>query len=126
MIRFFYNTQKRPAAPFVFLTIRHPHNGLEIQNVPAQVDTGADRTVLPLDLASALGLDQIDAIPIAGFGGKAEEMPVYEVSVAIRTFPFQLARAIAHADEPWILLGRDVLNGYRIVFDGPNLALEID
>ena len=24
-----------------------------------------------------------------------------------------------------ILLGRDVLNGYRIVFDGPDLVLEI-
>ena len=27
--------------------------------------------------------------------------------------------------EPYVLLGRDVLNRYRIVFDGPQLALEI-
>ena len=32
---------------------------------------------------------------------------------------------IAHAEEPFILLGRDVLNQHRLVLDGPGLAFEI-
>jgi hypothetical protein len=33
-----------------------------------------------------------------------------------------MVEAIAHAEEPFVLLGRDVLN---LVLDGPQLALEI-
>jgi hypothetical protein len=32
---------------------------------------------------------------------------------------------IAHAEEPFILLGRDVLNQHRLLLDGPGLAFEI-
>lgn len=34
-------------------------------------------------------------------------------------------RATVGENEPWILLGRDVLNGHKLVLDGPDLALEI-
>jgi hypothetical protein len=30
------------------------------------------------------------------------------------------------ADEPYVLLGRDILNRYRVVLDGPKQKLEIE
>jgi len=33
---------------------------------------------------------------------------------------------LANRDEPYVLLGRDVLNRHRIVLDGPQLLLDID
>jgi hypothetical protein len=35
-------------------------------------------------------------------------------------------REVLAADEPWVLLGRDVLNSHRLVLDGPQLILELD
>ncbi len=34
-------------------------------------------------------------------------------------------RVIADRDEPYVLLGRDVLNHFRVELDGPNLIVEI-
>jgi hypothetical protein len=38
----------------------------------------------------------------------------------------QKVALIAHDEEPFILLGRDILNRHRLLLDGPGLALEID
>ena len=47
MIRYRYLTQLQPPAPFVHVTLRNPVTGAEEHNVPAQLDTAADRTLLP-------------------------------------------------------------------------------
>ena len=51
--------------------------------------------------------------------------PVFVVTLAIQGLPGRLIRVVAHPDEPYVLLGRDVLNAHRIVLDGPNLRLEV-
>ena len=71
MIRYRYNQQVSPPAPFIHVTIRRPGDEVSFRVLPAQ-------------------------------------------------------EALANRDEPYILLGRDVLNSHRIVLDGPQLVLEID
>ena len=56
VIRYRYNTQLEPPAPFVHLLIRNPADGTELTNVPAQLDTAADRTVFPQSVADELKL----------------------------------------------------------------------
>ncbi len=125
MIRYSYNTQKQPPAPFMRVTLRHPNTGAEVRDLPAQLDTGADRTVFPLSLTSALALHQCGVVEVIGVGGNGEEMPLFDVLLTLHNLPPQRMEALAHPGEPWVLLGRDVLNGHRVLFDGPNLVLEI-
>ena len=40
--------------------------------------------------------------------------------------PPRVIRVVASRDEPYVLLGRDVLNGHRVILDGPRLHLEIE
>ncbi len=47
MIRYNYNHQIVPPAPFVHVTVRCVETGQQIGQAPAQVDIAADRTVLP-------------------------------------------------------------------------------
>jgi hypothetical protein len=47
------------------------------------------------------------------------------VEIQVHDMPPVLIRAVLGRNEPFILLGRDVLNNYRITLDGPALALEI-
>ena len=125
MIRYNYLSQLRPPAPFVYVTLRNPVSGAEQRDVPAQLDTAADRTLLPDIFVQSLALPQIGSIVIGGVGGVTQSMPSYPVEMAIHSLPPQLIEVVASAGESWVLLGRDVLNAYRLLLDGPQLFLEI-
>ncbi|MBX9579121.1 MAG: hypothetical protein K2X87_02335 [Gemmataceae bacterium] len=125
MISYPYNVQKQPPAPFVRITLRHPRSGAEVRDIPAQIDSAADQTLVPLAVAQAIALDKIGSVDIAGVGGTKATLPVYDVLLAIQPLPLRIAEVVAHPNEPWALLGRDILNGYRVVMDGPSLILEI-
>jgi hypothetical protein len=47
MIRYAYNRQVEPPAPFVHVTLRRPGQDQASEELPAQIDTAADRTVIP-------------------------------------------------------------------------------
>ncbi len=125
MIRYAYLAQFQPPAPFVNIGLRNPASGTELRDQPAQVDTAADRTVLPDSLVKSLGLPQVGTIKLGGFGGVTYTLPVYAVLLGLHDLPPQLFKVAAHTQETWVLLGRDVINGLRTVLDGPQLALEI-
>lgn len=125
MIRFRYPSQLSPPAPFVSITLRNPISNAEQHDVPAQIDSAADRTLLPETLVQALGLPQIGTIPIGGVGGIVQTMPSYPVHVAIHNLPIQTVEVVASAGESWVLLGRDIVNTHRLLLDGPQLFLEI-
>jgi hypothetical protein len=95
-------------------------------DLPAQLDTAADRTVIPGRLVEALGLVEDGRALFQGFAGELIELPVFLVEVQIHDFAPQLTRAALGEKEPYILLGRDVLNAHGIRLDGPKLALEIE
>jgi predicted aspartyl protease len=94
-------------------------------DIPAQVDTAADMTVLPQTLVDQLGLVQIDRVPARGFDGHVSFVPSYLASIAIRGLSPTVVKILASRDEPFVLLGRDVLNRHRLVLDGPDLSLEV-
>ncbi len=125
MIRYAYNRQVEPPAPFAHVSLRCPETGKAADDLPAQIDTAADRTVIPGSLVDRLDLLPLDEIPVAGFGGQVFLVPTYSVELALRTLSPQTVEVIAHAEEPFVLLGRDVLNRHRLLLDGPGLALEI-
>lgn len=124
MIRYRYSTQLQPPAPFVLISARNPADGALVRNLPAQVDSAADRTVITSQLVEDLHLPQIGSILVGGLGGAIYSLPAYVIGLGIHDFQEQTIKVIASADEPWILLGRDVLNAHRFTLDGPQLALE--
>jgi hypothetical protein len=125
MIRYTYNRQIEPPAPFVYVSVRCPETGKVVDDLPAQIETAADRTVIPGNLVDGLELVPLDELPVAGLGGQVFVAPTYRVEVVVRALSPQMVEVIAHAEEPYALLGRDVLNQLRVLLDGPGLALEI-
>jgi predicted aspartyl protease len=125
MVRYRYNSQVTPPAPFVHVTIRHPTGTEEISNVAALLDTAADMTVLPGEIIERLGLVPADVVPVAGLGGLVEDYPAYFVEVALGDRSIAPVKAIGSSEEAYILLGRDVLNHFQIMLDGPQGILEI-
>jgi len=124
MIRYAFLAQRDPPAPFVNVVLRDPVNGAELRDVPAQLDCAADRTILPEAVVKSLSLPQVGTIKLGGLGGVTYTLPTYAVQLGLHDMPINLFKFAAHVEETWVLLGRDVLNSYRILLDGPELALE--
>ena len=125
MIRFRYNRDIVPPAPFVFLTITDPTTSATRTQVPAQVDTAADRTVIPESLVHDLDLLPTGTLDMGGLGGVVQSLRAYTVLLGIHDLPPSPVKVVASEGEPWVLLGRDMLNQHRILLDGPGLALEL-
>jgi predicted aspartyl protease len=126
MIRYRYNQQVSHPAPFVHVTVRGPLGGPAVSNLPAQLDTAADLTVLPWRIVAELGLLEHDRIEALGFGGHVTRLPTYLIQLQIHEFEPATIEVLVSRGEPHVLLGRDVLDGHRLILDGPGLVLELD
>jgi predicted aspartyl protease len=125
MIRYQYVAEFTPSAPFVHVIVRNPKADHASAEIPAQLDTGADRTVIPKRVAEEVHLSAVRKITVAGLGGDLHTLDVFLVLLQIRDLQPMAVEVIAHDDESFVLLGRDVINQLRIVLDGPNQVLEI-
>ncbi len=125
MVRYGYNAQFTPPAPLVHVTVRSPDLTKEVPDFPAQLDTAADRSVLPQQIADDLALPQAGQIALVGLGGHLTTTPLFLVQLEVRQLSPLLVVVAASTAEPLILLGRDVLNQFKILLDGPGLALEM-
>ena len=121
MTRYRYNQQVNPPAPFVHVTLHRAVGDEAISDLPAQLDTAADLTVVPLRLIEELELVPLDAVPVLGFGGILVDVPTFLVRLSLRGGEPLTLKVLGSRDEPHILLGRDVLNRHRFVLDGQAL-----
>ncbi len=124
-IIFHYVQQESPPAPYVLVSIARFDNQASLVDIPAKVDSAADRTVIPLQLATQLALDEIEQRPFAGLGSIVTTLSIYRAVLTIRGLTPIVADTAGAPGEPQVLLGRDVLNLYRLVLDGPGLRVEI-
>jgi hypothetical protein len=124
MIRYRY-AELIPPAPMLNVTVRCPFRGIELIQLAALVDTAADRTILPEKVVARLGLVEIDRLDFLGFGSRLMQLPAFAIDLAVHDLPAVRLKAALGEDEPFILLGRDLLNTLRILLDGPAGALEL-
>jgi hypothetical protein len=126
MIHYRYAEQFIPPAPFVNVSVQCLGTGSRAEKQPAQVDSAADRSVLPERLVEGLGLVEDGRLLFQGFAGQVVELPVFLVAIQVHDFPPVFVRAALGVGEPHILLGRDVLNAHDFLLAGPRLSLGID
>jgi len=122
---FRYARAETPPAPYVLVTLARADGSGTTLDVPDKVDSGADRTVIPTRLAEQIGLVEVERREFEGLGGVRVTLSLFDLLVTIRGCQPVAVAAAGSDGEPYILLGRDVLNHFRIVLDGPNEKLEI-
>ncbi len=106
------------------VTVSNPNRPPLTLALEAQLDTGADRTVLPLDAVNRLRLRRLRMSQGVVAGGGVVVFAVYEVAISIPSV-MDFVLEVAAGDEPHILLGRDVLNSLVATLDGPARTLEL-
>ena len=110
----------QPPAPIAVLNLRTiDGRNLSVSKVLALVDTGADVTLLPRWAIAQLGLvPQLDdSVQLAWFDGSIRSAESVELEVSFRGGRFQGRYAVI--DQPHGIVGRNLLNHFRFLFDGP-------
>jgi hypothetical protein len=79
-----------------------------------------------LGTSSKLGLVEDGRLLFQGFAGDVVELPTFITEIQVHDLAPVVVRAVVGPREPFVLLGRDVLNLYRILLDGPALAVTIE
>ena len=117
-----YNaTEFDPPAPVAYVTLRNGDTEAEWSDVPMQLDSGADITLVPQAAVKQLNLTVAPNISyeLAGFDGHTTAAPMVRLELIFcrRTFRGQFLLI----DQAWGILGRNVLNNVPLLFDGLNL-----
>ena len=111
-----------PPAPLARVTLSDRASGVTRLNIPMLLDTGADVTLVPKSVIDELGLDTLSEkqYELVGFDGSISLAPVVQIDLLFlgRTF----RRQFLIIDQEWGILGRNILNTMRLMFDGPRLT----
>ena len=112
--------QYQPPAPVAALTLRTlDGRNVTVADVLAVLDTGADVTLVPRWAVEQLGLiPQADeSVKLAWFDGTTRAAESVELEASFQGGRFQGRYALV--DQPHGIIGRNLLNHFRLLFDGP-------
>jgi hypothetical protein len=95
-----------------------------VANGPALLDTGADITLLPRWAVEQLGLLPLtdEGVKLIWIDGSIQTAESVSLEASLQGGRFQGRYAMI--DQPHGIVGRNLLNHFRILFDGPAKAWE--
>lgn len=113
-----YNKSYTPPAPVLTVTLSGIVNSRPRATVPAIIDTAADITGVPADLKSRLRLYQFSQLQLEDARGVKEPVSTYEVHLALQGQGSTIIETIL-VPFPFVVLGRDWLQSYYLLLNGP-------
>jgi len=119
-----YNTIFNPPAPFLTISISAIYQKEPTLTIDCLLDTGADISVIPQALANSLNLDPTGLMIVEGFNSERQKLPLFAIDATIETKTLAGIEVLAYQTD-YAILGRDVLNRFRLLLDGPAQNLEI-
>jgi hypothetical protein len=114
-----------PPMPVLDIGVSRPGVNVLSATVAAVVDTGADGSLLPLDVLEQAGAIFVDRAYVRGITGQRQAVDLYLITIHLGRFRITGIRAIALPPGNAAILGRDVLNHLDITLRGPAGVTEI-
>ncbi len=124
-MEFSYDGSVDPPAPVVELAVS-AFDGSVSLTARVLIDSGADISVLPETLVRALDLRRVGFAEVAGYGAEAVTRFVYSAQVRLPGSSADRLVRVLSWDSPEGLAGRDLLNHWRVVLDGPRRQLTVE
>ncbi len=122
-----YDCNMSPPAPTIKCSISSPADRLETEpvSVTGLLDSGAAITCVPLEIVKELGLRPVDQKEIKAYDGRSEKQYVYSAVIYLPTHESLITKVIGvklnHA-----LIGRDILNRWKLILNGPQKQLIVE
>jgi hypothetical protein len=119
------STQFDPPAPLARVTLRTLNNSNIVTDVPMLIDSGADLTLIPARFIEDLKLevDQSESYEVQGFDGNRSVAASVQLELVFLRRSFRGRFLLVNS--PSGILGRNVINHFAILLDGPELSWEL-
>jgi hypothetical protein len=110
-----------PPAPLARVSLRNFHTGNAVSDVPMLIDSGADLTVLPSTFVDELGsgIEAVGGYELEGFDGRKSVAGSVQLELTFLGLTFRGRFVVLDSQNG--ILGRNVLNHFAILLDGPQL-----
>jgi predicted aspartyl protease len=121
---FEYLSEYDPPAPVIKLGIASPISPSFLTEA-FLVDSGADMTSIKREIFDILKLEYAGYVKVGGVVGKPEirQTAVVRIETPLRTV--ELAEVIVDPNAQENLLGRDIINKWKVLLDGPEQKFSI-
>lgn len=120
-----YDEKYDPAMPVVEAVL-DGYAGLESKAVMAIIDSGADGTMLPIDVLEAVGALYQDTVQMRGVLGESERVDRYTVGLKLGAITLHSINSVAIPAGTESVIGRDVLNQLLLTLNGPAFTTQIE
>jgi hypothetical protein len=113
-----------PPAPVALVTLRSATTGLEAPNVAMLLDSGADATMVPEQIAESLGVDTSLGAQFEIIGVEGTSKLVRAVFLELLFLGRRFRGEFLLTPSGYGILGRNILNRIPLLLDGPMLIWE--
>jgi hypothetical protein len=120
-----YDETVSPALPFLEVEIEGYGPNRSRRALKAIIDSGADGTMFPLEMLSAVDAIYEDTVRLRGITGDFQQVDRYAITIYISELKIRGVHAVAVGTDDDALLGRDVLNELVLTLNGPAHTTEI-
>lgn len=120
-----YDEKYDPAMPVVEVVL-DGYAGLDSKAVMAIIDSGADGTMLPIDVLEALGALYQDTVQMRGVLGESERVDRYTVGLKLGAITLHGINSVAIPAGTESVIGRDMLNQLLLTLNGPAFTTQIE
>jgi len=119
-----YDSSYYPAMPVIEIQIRR-RAGQPALALPAIVDSGADATMIPLQLLRQLRARKGQTKWLSGISGSRYQVDMYLLAVQVGEQPVRYLDVVGMESGNEVIVGRDLLNDYIVTLNAPGNAVEI-
>ena len=119
------SSQFDPPAPLARVSLRAPNSDTAVNDVPMLIDSGSDLTLIPEGVVAdlSLGFEDRETYEVEGFDGKRSKARSVQLELVFLSGTFRGRFLVVNSQ--FGILGRNVLNHFAILLDGPGLNWEL-
>lgn len=114
-----YSADYDPAMPVVDVTLVAPHSGAAVGPKIALVDSGADGTLVPVDLLEQIGAVSIATGRLTWLWKESRPVNIYIVQIKVGPHVLPSVHVAGVPADTDLVLGRNVLNQMTLTLNGP-------
>jgi len=120
-----YDTSTQPPAPFIEFDVVSPRDSTQQRPAQGLLDTGAEVSVLPVEILTALQIPKASSMSVESWDGSPTFVTTHIVTLGIADAHLDSIEVVA-TPIPYAILGRDVLNHFILTLNGKDLSFELE
>lgn len=114
-------------SPIAWIKVSNPYSSKnEVKNIKAILDTGAGKTCIPQSIIKELGSSVYTTIKVRSPLDRNITTSIRLYSVTIEFYGQKHEVEVFDIPRDYAIIGRDILNKYKIILDAPNGVWSIE